>query len=62
MKTAIMTDTNSGITKSSGLSNSCSAGRPGYLDVLSFSLSKNISGNYNSARLAAEELADKSIN
>ena len=31
-------------------------------DVLYFSLSKNISGNYNSARLAAEELADKNIN
>jgi DegV family protein with EDD domain len=31
-------------------------------DVLYISLSKNISGNYNSARLAAEELADKTIN
>lgn len=31
-------------------------------DVLYFSLSKNISGNYNSARLAAEALADKNIN
>lgn len=31
-------------------------------DVLYFSLSKNISGNYNSARLAAEEVMDKEIN
>ena len=31
-------------------------------DVLYFSLSKNISGNYNSARLAAEELSNKNIN
>ncbi len=31
-------------------------------DVLYISLSKNISGNYNSARLAAEELASKTIN
>ena len=27
-------------------------------DILYFSLSKNISGNYNSARIAAEELMD----
>ncbi len=31
-------------------------------DVLYFSLSKNISGTYNSARLAAEDLADKNLN
>ena len=31
-------------------------------DVSYFSLSKNISGNYNSARLAAEELSNKNIN
>ena len=31
-------------------------------DVLYVSLSKNISGNYNSARLADEELSDKNIN
>lgn len=31
-------------------------------DVLYFSLSKNISGNYNSARLATEELSNKNIN
>ena len=31
-------------------------------DVLYLSLSKNISGTYNSARLAAEELSDKNIN
>ena len=31
-------------------------------DVLYFSLSKNISGNFNSARLAAEELSDHNTN
>ena len=31
-------------------------------DVLYFSLSKNISGNFNSARLAAEELSDHNAN
>jgi len=31
-------------------------------DVLYFSLSKNISGNFNSARLAAEELMDPPVN
>lgn len=31
-------------------------------DILYFSLSKNISGNYNSARLAAEDLMDNPVN
>lgn len=31
-------------------------------DVLYFSLSKNISGTYNSARLAAEDLSDNNVN